>query len=69
VRNPLGPNTGRPLKSACFTPTLPDAPAGEYVVLHYQSHFDKGTARIETVTATPEADDGWPVSGYLPRHP
>lgn len=53
----------RKLRSAHHTTSLPGAPEGEYVVLQYQTIYEKRGAAIETVT--PMLEDGeWRVSGY-----
>lgn len=66
VRAPLGAVKSRKLMSAQFTRTLPGAPAGEYVVIQYQTEF-ANRAGIETVVPMREADGSWKVSGYAIR--
>ncbi len=66
VRKPLGAMTSRKLLSATYATSLPGAPDGEYVVLQYQTSFERKKNAIETVT--PMFDDGrWRVSGYYLR--
>ncbi len=65
VRSPLGSVKARKLKSAVFTRTLPGAPDGEYVVIQYESTFERKTNAIETVTPLRERDGSWKVSGYF----
>ena len=64
VRKPLGKPTGRTLKSAKYTQSLPNAPAGEYVVLQYQTAFAT-VAATETVTMVLDADKQWRTAGYF----
>jgi inactivated superfamily I helicase len=66
-RLPLGGVKSRTLESADFTRTLPNAPAGEYVVVQYASLFDHDVKVIETVTSMREADGSWKVTGYYIR--
>jgi hypothetical protein len=65
AREPLGRLVSRKLVSAQFTRTLPGAPDGEYVVLQYETGFEKKKAARETVTPMKDADGAWRVSGYF----
>jgi len=64
VRSPLGPLKTRTLKSAIFARRLPNAPAGEYVVIQFDTRFTNKADAIETVTPMREKDGSWRVSGY-----
>lgn len=64
VRAPLGRLESRTLKSAEFTRSLPGVPEGEYVVIQYESEFERKASAIETVTPLREKDGTWKVSGY-----
>lgn len=64
VRPPLGAVKARKVRSATFTHTLPGAPDGEYVVIQFESQFEKKAAAIETVTPMRDKDGSWRVSGY-----
>lgn len=64
VRAPLGKVASRKLKSAKFTRELPGAPAGEYVVIQYDTDFEKKSGATETVTPMKDKDGVWRVSGY-----
>ncbi len=64
VRKPLGKPAGRTLKSAKYTQSLPNAPAGEYVVLQYQTAFATVSA-TETVTMVLDTDKQWRTAGYF----
>ena len=67
VREPLGPVSGRKMRSANYTRTLPGAPAGEYVVIQYDTSFANRPYSTETVTPSKEKDGSWKVSGYYIR--
>jgi hypothetical protein len=43
VRVPLGKVVARKLKSKQYTKTLPGAPDGEYVVIQYETMFEKNS--------------------------
>jgi len=64
VRLPLGALKSRLVKSATLTRSLPGAPAGEYVVIQYETQFEHKANAIETVTPVRERDGSWKVSGY-----
>ena len=64
VRSPLGGLKSRTIKSATFARSLPGAPAGEYVVIQYETQFEHQPNAIETVTPMVEKDGSWKVSGY-----
>ena len=65
VRSPLGSLKSRALRSAHYTKSLPGVPDGEYVVVQFDTAFDKKQAAVETVTPMKEADGHWRVSGYF----
>ncbi len=66
ARSPLGELITRRLISATYATSLPGAPDGEYVVLQFQTRFEKKRQAVETVT--PMLDEGrWRVSGYYIR--
>jgi hypothetical protein len=67
VRTPLGAVGSRKLKSATFTRELSGAPKGEYVVIQYDTDFEKKPGAVETVTPMLEKDGSWKVSGYYIR--
>ena len=66
ARDPLGEVKSRKLRSARFTKSLPGAPEGEYVVIQYDTVFEKRDA-VETVTPMRDSDGVWRVSGYYIR--
>ena len=64
VRKPLGKVIKRTVKSKQYATSLPGAPDGEYVVIQYETSFEKKKSSIETVTPMLEKDGKWRVSGY-----
>ena len=64
VRAPLGKVESRQLKSATFSTKVPNAPSGEYVIVQYETRFERAPGMIETVTPMLEKDGKWKVSGY-----
>ena len=67
AREPLGPAMARKLRAATYTRSLPGAPGGEYVVIQFETEFDKRPRSVETVTPMREPDGSWKVSGYYIR--
>lgn len=65
LRAPLGKLEKRTLISASYTKELPNAPAGEYVVLQFRSQFANKGEAIELITPMLEKDGSWRVSGYF----
>jgi hypothetical protein len=67
ARNPLGVAVARKLRTATYTRALPNAPAGEYVVIQYDTRFETRPLSTEIVTPRREADGTWKVAGYIIR--
>ena len=67
VRGPLGKLLSRKVKSREYTERLPGAPDGKYVVIQYETVFEKKSSAIETVTPMVDPDGAWRVSGYFIR--
>jgi Protein of unknown function (DUF4019) len=65
VRDPLGKNTSRRLKSATYTTSVPGGPDGQYVVIQYESSFEHKRSAVETITPMLDKDGKWRVSGYF----
>ena len=59
----VGALLGRDPIDASYTTTVPGAPAGQYVVLHYHSNFSGRGEAVETLTLA-FAKGYWRVSGY-----
>ena len=64
---PLGNLVSRKVKSREYTEKLPGAPDGKYVVIQYETVFEKKSSAIETVTPMVDPDGAWRVSGYFIR--
>jgi hypothetical protein len=64
VRRPLGKVKSRTLRGAQYSTSLPGAPAGEYVVLQFDSTFETRGPSVETVTMMAEGG-AWRSAGYF----
>jgi hypothetical protein len=64
ARRPLGAVLMRKLRTATFARALPNAPEGEYVVIQYDTVFEKVPLAAESVTSEREKDGTWRVVGY-----
>jgi Protein of unknown function (DUF4019) len=68
VRTPFGKVVSRNLKSAKYAKEEGSkAPAGDYVILQFDTSFEKRPSSIETVTLMKEKDGSWKVAGYFIR--
>jgi uncharacterized protein DUF4019 len=67
ARGPLGPLKSRTVKSTTSSKTMPGAPDGDYVLLQFNTTFERKAAAVETVTMVREADGVWRVVGYFVR--
>ena len=65
VRKPLGKLISRQITSRTYTTSLPGAPDGEYVVLKFETSFERKKSAVETVTSTLDKDGQWRVAGYF----
>ncbi len=63
-RPQLGKMVARTLKDTRSSTSLPGAPAGQYVVVRYDTAFEQKKG-IETVTAMLDVNGQWKVSGYF----
>ncbi len=66
-RGPMGKLLSRRVKDTKFTTTMPGAPDGQYVVIHYDAAFEKKAVAIETLTTLIDSDGQWKVCGYFIR--
>ena len=66
-RNLLGRSRSRTVQDTKFSTTMPGAPDGQYVVVHYQTSFEKKATATETVTTLLDSDGQWKVCGYFIR--
>jgi len=67
VRPPLGNVLSRKTASRKYTKTVPGGPDGEYVILSFETSFEKKRSAVETVTPMKDPDGTWRVSGYFIR--
>jgi Protein of unknown function (DUF4019) len=65
ARGPLGRVVSRTFKDAQYTKSLPGAPDGEYVVIHYDTSFEHKQSAVETIVPMLDKDGQWRVSGYF----
>lgn len=65
VRSQTGNLIARKVRTARYTREIPNAPAGEYVVIQYDSSFERIPHAVETVTPMKDPDGKWRVSGYF----
>ena len=63
-RPALGKLVSRALKTTRSSTSLPGAPAGQYVVVEYDSAFEHKKG-VETVTCVLDESGQWKVSGYF----
>lgn len=64
ARNALGKVTQRKVEKAFYTTELPDAPAGEYVVVHFETYFEKREDRITEILIPTLIKGEWRIAGY-----
>lgn len=64
ARKPLGKLINRKVRTTTYKTSLPGAPDGKYVVIEFDTSFEKKKSALETVTPTMEKDGKWKVSGY-----
>jgi hypothetical protein len=65
ARTPMGKFIRRTLVTEKPMSSLPGAPDGQYVVIQYDTSFDKKKEAVETVTSVKEKDGTWRMSGYF----
>jgi hypothetical protein len=65
ARQPLAKLKTRKLKHAQYTTQLPGVPAGEYVMLQYESGFEAKADAAEVVALVLEKSGQWRVGGYF----
>jgi len=61
----IGKPLSRELKSKQYQEEMPGLPDGEYVVLEYETSFEKKRRGTETVALVKDADGEWRVAGYF----
>ncbi len=60
----FGKIISRKLLSSKYYTSLPGAPDGEYVVIQFNTKFQKKENAIETITPMKDLSGQWKVSGY-----
>ncbi len=63
-RFPLGKVLARKLKLKHYTKSMPGAPDGDYVMLQYETAFEKKASTLETITPMLDKDGKWRVMNY-----
>jgi hypothetical protein len=64
LRDTLGGVVARKLRSAHYSRTLPGAPEGEYVVINFDTRFEKKGLATELAICEREKDGAWRAAGY-----
>ena len=64
ARTPLGKVVSRQLKAKQYRTSMPGAPDGQYVVIQFETSFEKKKAAVETITPMVNPDGKWRVAGY-----
>lgn len=64
-RKPLGKLVNRKIMRTQESTSLPGAPDGRYVVMFFETSFEKKKAVVETVTFMLEKDGKWRAAGYF----
>ena len=65
ARGSVGGLVKRKIRSARHALSLPNAPAGEYVVIQNDVTFENRPLAAETVTVMKQPDGSWRVAGYF----
>jgi hypothetical protein len=63
-RGSLGEILSREVRSRAYRTNLPNAPAGEYVLIEFVSSFENADSMTETVTPRLNQNGEWLVAGY-----
>lgn len=66
-RGPLGKTVARRPHSAVYQTALPGAPDGEYMVVRFDTRFERKESAVETIVPMRDPDGVWRVSGYFIR--
>jgi hypothetical protein len=64
-RKPLGKLIRRKTTKTQESTSLPGAPDGKYVVILFQTSFERKKSAVETVTFMLEEDGKWRAAGYF----
>lgn len=66
AREPFGALVSRKIQESNYETTLPGVPDGEYVVMRFDSVYEKKSSATEVVTSMLDGDE-WRVAGYYIR--
>ena len=66
VRDPLGMPVTRKMRQADVARSMPNAPAGQYVVIYFDTRFQNRPLSTEIVTPM-KVGDRWLIAGYIIR--
>ena len=64
-RSLLGPLVKRQQKEISYSTTATDSPEGEYILIIYDSTFQRKPGASEIVTVMLDKDKSWRVAGYF----
>ena len=64
LRQPLGKRIFREVVLTKYETSIPGAPDGEYVIVHFKAAFENKINAEETVTPMRDPDGEWRVAGY-----
>ena len=64
-RQPLGALVSRKVKTTQSATNPPGAPAGQYVVMQFETAFQEKNYAIETVTLVLDNEGKWKAAGYF----
>ncbi len=64
VRSTLGKVISRAAKSMKYADSMPSAPDGKYIIIHYETKLEHKQSAVETVIPMLGKDGKWRVSGY-----
>jgi hypothetical protein len=67
IRKTFGNVSRRAIKLQEYTTNMPGAPDGHYVIIQYDTSFEKKQSAVETITPLLDSDGQWRVSGYFIR--
>ena len=67
VREPLGKEISRKVKTKTYATSLPGVPDGEYEVIQFETAFENKKSAVETLRVMLDKDGKWRVSEYLIR--
>lgn len=62
---PLGKVVSRKLKTKQYADELPGALDGDYVVIEYETSFERKRNGTETITLVKDTDGEWRAGGYF----